>query len=259
MATKETSRKSVDAPRPRGRPPKAESAIGTKADLTRDAIIDKALLLTKESPLSDVSMVQLAREFDVAPGLIHYYIGNRDNLISGVLNRYYRERVRGLNPPTENWQSDVEEIAKATFALSKRYPGVAQYLASHNRFRLFQQVQPDETDYGVVFFDHVTGAFLKAGFTPEQAALAYHLLMQFLVSSSVAHISQQLPAQHRDFIRKKFDALPDDSYSNAKQVGRPFSQLDSSTAFDAGLSILLSGIANWISTGMEKPKRVKAR
>ena len=231
--------------RPRGRPPKSASAINDAAELTRGAIIEKAIAIAKTMPLADISMVQLAREFDVAPGLIHYYIGNRDNLISGVLNLYYRGRLQRLPKLTGDWRSDIENMAHVIVKYSSEYPGVSQYIASHNRFRLFQQVEEGETDYGVVFFDHVARAFLQGDFTPEQAGLAFHLLMQFIVASCMSLVSRQLPADHEKFIRSQFEALSNEEYSAAKTVGAKFAALDFSYTFTSGLNLLLDGFQSW--------------
>ncbi|RJF95487.1 TetR/AcrR family transcriptional regulator [Noviherbaspirillum saxi] len=246
MAKQATVQTVEESPRPRGRPRKTDSAIGSEAELTKSAIIDKAIALARQMPLSDISMVQLAREFDVAPGLIHYYIGNRDNLISGVLNYYYGDRVRRLPALTGHWRNDVEKMANVLLAHATDHPGIAQYIASHNRFRLFQQVGGNETDYGVVYFDYVAQAFLQGGFKPKQVALAFHLLMQFLVASSTAQASRQLPADHKEFIKAKFEELDSAKYPAAKKVGVPFSSLDSKQAFEAGLKLLLDGFAQWL-------------
>lgn len=233
--------------RPRGRPPKNATPIGNEAALTREAIIEKAISLSKIVPLADISMVQLAREFDVAPGLIHYYVGNRDYLISGVLNSYYRGRLQRLPKLTGSWRVDIEKMARVIVKYSSEYPGVAQYIASHNRFRLFQQVDEGETDYGVVVFDYVARAFLQGGFTPEQASLAFHLLMQYLVASSMSLVSRQLPADHEKFIREKFDALSMDQYPAARTVGVKFASLNFSQAFEGGLALLLDGFEKWLN------------
>jgi AcrR family transcriptional regulator len=192
-------------------------------------------------------MVQLAKEFDVAPGLIHYYIGNRDNLISGVLNSYYKGRLRRLPKLTGAWRADIEAMAHVMVKYNVEYAGVAQYIASHNRFRLFQQVDKDEVDYGVVFFDHVAQAFLQGGFTPAQVGLAFHLLMQFIVASCMSLVSRQLPADHEKFIRAQFNALSEEEYPAAKLVGDKFASLDFAQAFGSGLALLLDGFEGWLA------------
>ncbi|WP_088155200.1 TetR/AcrR family transcriptional regulator [Achromobacter xylosoxidans] len=245
------------APRKRGRPPRVESPINGEATLSRATIIERAIALARETSLDQISMVQLARDFGVAPGLIHYYLGGRDKLISGVLNNYYRERLARMPALTGDWRADIETIARLSLAFAVENPGVSTYVASHNRFRLFQDVDSGETDFGAVFFNHVTTAFMQGGFSAEQVALAYHLLAQFLVASSRAEASKQLPVYHRDFIRGRLDAMSADRYPGARYVAEAFSGLNTELAFEAGLRILLDGIAQWAREpgAPAKPKR----
>ncbi|WP_284508076.1 TetR/AcrR family transcriptional regulator C-terminal domain-containing protein [Caballeronia sp. GAOx1] len=238
-------------PRRRGRPPKAASAIGAEPILSRNVIIERASEMARETPLDQVSMVQLAKEFGVAPGLIHYYLGSRDDLISGVLNSYYRRRLEALPALTGDWRPDVEKIARTSYALARDMPGVSLYIASHNRFRLFQSVGPGETDYGLALFNHTTSCFLQGGFSAQQTALAYHLLAQYLLSSSVSAAGRQSPAEHSAYIRGKFDAAPDDRYPAAKLVGKEFSELSADRAFDEGLRLLLDGFEQWLGPGID--------
>ena len=242
-----TARKSAApaAPRKRGRPPRVESPIDAEAALSRAAILARAIALSKQTPLDQLSMVQLAREFGVAPGLIHYYLGGRDALVSGVINNYYRERLARMPALTGDWRADIESVARISLDVARENPGVSVYVATHNRFRLFQDVDPGETDYGAAFFNYVTTAFMQGGFTADEVALAYHLLAQFLVASSRAEAAHQLPAQHRDFILQRLEGMPADQYPGARFVSHAFAGLDAERAFAVGLSILLDGIAQW--------------
>lgn len=232
-------------PRKRGRPPKVEAPLGTAPLLSRNALIDHAAAMTRHTPLDQISMVQIAKDFGVAPGLIHYYLGGREGLISGVMNKYHHGRLEKLPALTGDWRHDVEDIARISFATAADVPGISLYLASHNRFRLFQDVGPGETDYGIAVFNHITSAFLQGGFSPEAAALAYHLLAQFLLASSVAVAGRQSPAEHHQFILEKFEAITDARFEAAKVVGRAFSALDADRAFNEGLRLLLDGFASW--------------
>lgn len=234
-------------PRRRGRPPKVDSPIDAEANLSRVAIIQHAIKLSKSVPIDQISMVQIAKDFGVAPGLIHYYLGSRDNLISGILNHYYRIRMSKMPPLTGDWRADVEEIARTSFSIGRQNPGVSMYIASHNRFRLFQEVGPEEVDYGLAYFNHLTSAYMQGGFSPEQTALAYHLTAQYLVASTTAEAARQLPAYHEAFILKKLESLPAKQYAGASYVSKAFAVLASDTAFESGLAILLNGVAGWLA------------
>jgi len=213
--------------------------------LSRATILQHAIALTKTTPLDEISMVQLAKDFGVAPGLIHYYLGGRDQLVSGVLNDYYRQRLLRAPALTGDWRADMEVIARLSFQVAVDNPGMSMYVASHNRYRLFQDVQPGETDYGLEFFNRMTSAIMQGGFSAEQVALAYHLLAQYLVAASMAEASRQLPAYHQAFIQKKLESVPAEQYPGARYVSKAFSQLSSDTAFEEGLRITLDGIEAW--------------
>jgi AcrR family transcriptional regulator len=238
--------KAAPVARPRGRPPKSAAAIGNEAGLSRSTIIEKVLELTKAEPLQDVSITLIARELGVVPGLIYYYIGNRDNLVSGVMNQFYENRMRTMAPLTGDWRTDVEDIARTNLKLSNKYPGVAHYIvSSRGPYRLFQTVSEHETDFGMVYFDHMSAAFLQGGFTPEQAALAYRLLAQF-VASCFAPRSTAPGVSTAEQVKQRFEELDDESYPSAKTVGAHFSALKTKDLFEAGLELLLDGFETWL-------------
>lgn len=246
------------APRRRGRPSKAEAADPSVTPLiSTQAILDKAVELAMVEPLSDLSIIGLARHFGVTPALIHYYAGSRDDLISGVINRYFMERVEMLRPLTkQNWRSNVEDHARAIFDVMKKYGGVLRYLMSHNRFRLFQNVGPGETDYGMEFLNQIASIFRSGGFSAEQSAMGYHLLMQYVMTSAYAEVNRQLPATHSEYILGRIRATPKDRYPGAHYLAVPFSKVDSVSAFNAGLEILLDGMEAWLKKS-SKAKRTQ--
>lgn len=246
------------APRPRqstttpetrrpGRPPAGNSRdLGkVKPLISRENIMDRAAQLAMTEPLNDLSIVGLAREFGVTTALIHYYAGSRDDLISGVINRYFKARVERFEPLTKDWRNNIEAHSRAIFDLTREYGGVLQYLMSHNRFRLFQQVSSGETDYGLVYLNRLGEIFQAGGFTPEQSAMGYHLLAQYLMTAAYADVNRQLPVEHGDYILGRIQSTSKEQFPGAHFIAEPFSRLDSESAFTAGLKILLDGISSW--------------
>lgn len=227
--------------KPRGRPRKPN--VHTDANgLTRESIIQKAAQLAQTESLDEISMVRVAREFGVVPGLIHYYVGNRDELLSGVINQYFRERIAKMPLPSGDWRRDMRDMARASMQSMMKYSGIAGYIATHNRFRLFQMVAPGETDYGLEFFNRVADLMRCGGLPPKAAAMGYHLLMQFIVSSAVSEISGLSPGRHEAFIRGKLAGLDDTRYPGALYIAEDFARLDADETFERGLEMLLDGI-----------------
>lgn len=233
--------------RRRGRPSRAAAPSGDGASvLSRELILDRATALAKVEPLGDISMVGLARELGVTPTLIHYYIGSRDDLISGVANRYFKERLSRLQPLTGKWKEDLWREANQSFKVGVEYGGVLRYMMSHNRFRLFQQVSAGETDYGMLYLNRIAGIFQVGGFSPRHAAIGYHLMSQYVMASSYAEVSRQLPAFHEHYIRSHIDSQPVAQLAGAHYFAEAFSTLDSATSFPEGLRLLLDSFEPWL-------------
>jgi AcrR family transcriptional regulator len=217
--------------------------------LSRAVVVQCAAALAQKEPITEISMVRLARELGVAPALIHYYVGSRDELLSAVMNFAFKERLESLPPPTGDWRADLEAVARTSHRMHARWPGLATYIATHNRFRLFQKVQPGETDYGLAFFDHVGRILQNGGFAKEQAALAYHLLMLFLVGVGAATAQRQTPAEHGEFIVGYVSKSDPRKWPGAAFLSKPFSKIDDRSTLEGGLELLLDGFASWLAAG----------
>lgn len=228
-----------------GRRPKSDGSGA--ADLSRDAVIQCAVALARKEPISELSMVRVAREMGVAPGLIHYYMGSRDDLVSAVMNTAFRERMEALPPIGGNWRADLEGVARSVMKTLARWPGLATYIATHNRSRLFQRVQSGEVDYGLAFFDHIGGILRHGGFPKRQAALAYHLLMLFVMSMAAERENRQTPGEHEEFIVNYVSEFERDSIPGAFFIVEPFAKIDNATTFETGLQLLMDGFENWLS------------
>jgi AcrR family transcriptional regulator len=233
--------------RKRGRPSRQQAADkGGNTTITRERILDAATALAKTEPLGEISMVGLARELGVAPTLIHYYIGSRDDLISGVANRYFKERLSRLQALSGDWKKDLWREAHQSLAMGVEYGGVLRYMMSHNRFRLFQQVSEGETDHGMLYLDRIAGIFKRAGFKPQQAAMGYHLFSQYVMTSAYAQVSRQLPAFHAHYIQDHIASAPEGQMSGAHFFAEAFSTLDSDTVFPEGLKLLINSFEQWL-------------
>jgi len=237
------SDKAASEPRKPGRPSRIADASGSLP--TRAMILHRASELAKAEPVAELSIARLAREFGVTSALIHYYVGSLDDVVSGVINRYFKAWVERAPAPEGDWRTDLENLARLTYAVMVEYGGVPRYILLHNQFRLFQNVAEGETDYGVEFFDRFGKVLKCAKLTPTRAALAYHLIAQFVLSCAHAVVSRQLPGQHEKYVYEKLKATSKESYGGAHFLAKPFSKLDADTTFEAGLQMLLDGIGAW--------------
>src|ERR1700677_1563553 len=232
---------SIKRKRGPGRPPARGGAAMAKAD-----IVHRALGLCHLESLQSVSIVRVANEMGVTPALIHYYVGGRDRLTSGVMNAFYAALVAELPPPTPDWRADLTAVFGTIYDFYIRFGGISAYLMSHNRFRVFQLVDPGERDFGALFFERVIGSIRIAGLSAESTAMYAHLLLQHVLSSAYQQASRQLPEDHQDFLVSRLQNLKPTEAPNTFFVLETFAALGGHEAFRAGLNIIADAI------GMER-------
>jgi AcrR family transcriptional regulator len=208
-------------------------------------MVECAIRIAQSEALTEVSMVRIGKELGVAAGMVHYHLGSRDELISAVINAAFKERLQLLPELTGDWRTDIEGFARSSLTTLERWPGLATYILTENKFRLFQRVQPGEVDYGLAYFDHIGLILKQAGLPGPFAAMAYHLLMLFVSVMAAEKENRQSPQTHGDFITGYLAKFGAGSHEGAAYLAAPFSAIDSPATFDAGMAILLDGFEKW--------------
>jgi hypothetical protein len=234
--------------RRRGRPAGVVNAL-----LNRSTIIAVALPFTKRVPLAELSVVRVARELGVTPALIHYYMpGGRDALTSGVMNAFYKELI-GEWPKIGGvyWREDLEAVASTVYRVHIRYPGVAAYVVSHNKYRMIQEVEKDETDYGLLFFERFTSTVQAIGFDAQNTGIYAHLLVDFITANAHATVRHLWPGEHRDFLDRRLSQLNPSQFPAAHFVRKGLTSLNASEAFTIGLRLFLNALESYRLAGSQ--------
>ena len=229
------------AAKSRGRKPGRPSA-SEKRTVSRQSIILAGLRISKEVPLEDVSIVVVARAIDVTPALIHYYIGGRDWLTSGVMNLFYRNLYRKLPKPTGDWSADIVATARKFFEHIASYPGIAAYLVSHNQFRTFQLVAFGDKDYGVEVLEHLAGVVRQAGLSASRTGTYTHLIRDFVISTAHTMSHKLFPNEYRQFLEERAAKLDPQKHANMLFAKVSPLELDGNAAFEEGISLFMLGL-----------------
>lgn len=240
MSTDKTPAGTKQGTRPRGRPRRKEGNQKSP-EISRASVIEFAFSMTKTERLDALSMVKVAAAMGVSPSLVHYYLDSRDALTSGVINRFFQEICKSTPAPSDDPHLDVKATVYANYLVMLKHPGVVDYLATHNRFRLVQQVQEDEADYGIRAFELLSAAIMRAGYSNRDAAMLGHLVRMFVLSSAQAEANFQTPAFHKAFLDNILERFPQESYPGLHHSLRDFATLDGEDVFNTGLEILLDG------------------
>jgi AcrR family transcriptional regulator len=80
--------------------------------LTRDAIVEAALVLLERDGLQGLSMRRLAQELGAGAASLYWHVGDKEELLSLLLDRIVGE-VEVPEPDPEHWQGTIKEMARS--------------------------------------------------------------------------------------------------------------------------------------------------
>ncbi|MBV9236236.1 MAG: TetR/AcrR family transcriptional regulator C-terminal domain-containing protein [Xanthobacteraceae bacterium] len=210
--------------------------------LDREVILAVGLVLTKSLPLQDVSIVRVARELDVTPASIHYYLEGRDALTLGIVTLFIHDLLAEWPQPRSSWKPDLEAVATAIYRHYVRYPGIAAYFAAQNRFRVFIPAGEQRgAEHLHRFLERYFAAIAAVGLNARRSAVYSLVLIQFIIAAAHATASHQLPGE-QDELGAVMAALDRRSYPNIHRMRASYLGLAGDDAFRAGLHLILAGL-----------------
>ena len=220
-----------------GRPPSSE-----KGGTSRRSILRTALKLSKSVALQDISIIVVARSMGVTPALIHYYIGGRDWLTSGIMNLFYQNVLKKWPEPTGDWEQDVRNGAKRFYDSLIEYPGIAAYLVSNHQFRIFQLTAFGDRDYGAEMLNRLVGDIRSAGLSAQRTGIHTQIIHEFVMSTANQATHDLMPADHNQFYEEKLAALDPVKMEHIIFGKVAPLQLDADSLFNEGMSLFILGI-----------------
>lgn len=226
----------------RSRTSKSPDLKEAAGPLNRELILQAAYHLAHTTPLQDVSIALVSKHLGVSPGLIHYYVGTREWLTSGVMNKFYEIMYNSLPQPSSDWQETLISAAKTMYKLWIEVPGITKYVVGDNAYRTFQLVDSDTLDYGLEVIERFTVLIRRAGSSKKKTGLYAHLIKDFIVSAALAHVTHAYPSQHRELIVDRTAKIARARYPALFYTKDSLIALDAEEAFMIGLHSFLLGL-----------------
>ena len=93
--------------------------------LTREAIVDAALVLLERDGIAGLSMRKLAQELGTGAASLYWHVRDKEELLSLLLDRIVGE-ADVPEPDPENWQEQVKELLRAARRLLSERRDAAQ-------------------------------------------------------------------------------------------------------------------------------------
>ena len=215
-----------DPPWWRKRPERASE----RRPLTRDAIVDAALVLLDREGIAGLSMRKLAQELDVGAASLYWHVADKEELLSLLLDRIVGE-AELPEPDPENWREQVKELGRENRRLLQRHRDAAQI--SLGRIPVGPESMP--------VLERNLAILVAAGLPARVVALAADMFALyvggFAFEESMGN-EQADPEQFAAYLR----SLPADEFPTLVALADDLVAGDTDERFEFALELLIRGL-----------------
>jgi AcrR family transcriptional regulator len=145
----------------------ADSRPAARVPLSRERVLDAAVLLADEAGIESLSMRKLARELGVEAMSLYNHVANKRDLVDGIVDLALNEIE--LPPAVEEWDVAIRKCAISAHETLLRHPWACSLVMSPSTFRI-------EGSPRVRYMEWLLRRLREAGFSPELTYHAYHAL-----------------------------------------------------------------------------------
>src|SRR5579875_1290868 len=208
-----------------------------RADLSRDAIVERAMQLADAEGLEAVTIRRLATELGVTPMALYWHVKNKDELLDAMGDALF-ESI-DLSALTEGtWDEQLEATVRAMVEALRRHPTCTPLA-----FRRVLACEP-----GQQLTEHVLRLLRTAGFDPRRTAnIATHSLQTAIMlvlgepGAEPGTTTEEAEAR-LDAKRAALRRLPADRYPYIREMAEDMLECkDSDGYYDFGVALFVSG------------------
>ncbi|QOC93450.1 TetR/AcrR family transcriptional regulator [Micromonospora craniellae] len=204
--------------------------------LSRDAVVDAAIDITRSAGLSAVTMRAVAARFDVTAMALYRHVADREELVRLVADRI-GELIHPQTPPDASWEQRARDWAMTQHEVLRRHPGVAAWLidngpAGPQAYRLLELLVATLSDAG---FDDATVARGAAAIT------SWTFTRVAIEDSADVRVRRRASNRAAAFV-DGLTGVDAAAHPTATRVGREFFTLPLPELFRGGLDLILAGL-----------------
>jgi AcrR family transcriptional regulator len=210
--------------------------------LTQEAIVEAAIKVLDAEGLHGFSMRRVADELNTGAASLYWHVGSKDGLFDLIFEEVIGEQLEGIpDADPQQWQEQLKEVARAMRRTILRHRDIVQLSIGRipmgpNALRMSERVL----------------AILRAGGVPDELAVQSYLLMISAVNGFTmdeAGYETEAPEgappaeEAAKMVETYFSSLPDEQFSNLKEVAEHFAITDQDARFDLLIDLFVDGIA----------------
>lgn len=216
--------------------PRAATAAAAKSDLSRAAIVERALTVMDADGPDAVTIRRIAQEFAVTPMALYWHVANKDELLAAMGDAL----LEGVVPPptTGSWVVQLRGVVEGLIAGLSRHPAAAELV--------FPRILV--TEPGLRLTEFTLALLEDAGFTRQQAAdlarMGLQTAMMLVVQRPGAESETALDERDALLAEKRahIEQLPADLYPHVRAAAVPLTDCDDEDAYYTfGVDLYLEG------------------
>jgi TetR/AcrR family tetracycline transcriptional repressor len=214
--------------------------------LTRAAIIDRAMALADAEGIDAVTIRRLGQEFGVTPMALYWHVKNKDELLDAMGDELFAD-VEAEFDPALPWTEQLRAAVTGLVAMLRAHPGSLSLV--------YRRVLISES--GLRLTEVVLGLLRDAGFGVRQSAeLATSALQTaiMLVSSepgAEVGVPPDDMAAHLDAKRAAMGLLPADKYPRIREAAEFMLHCDDPEIYyNTGIALFVEGARAMLELGV---------
>jgi TetR/AcrR family transcriptional regulator, tetracycline repressor protein len=212
------------------------STTAGKGDLSRDAIVERALTVMDTEGPDAVTIRRIAQEFGVTPMALYWHVANKDELLAAMGDAL----LANVTPPpaTGSWSVQLRGVVENLIENLSQHPAAAGLV--------FPRVLV--TEPGLRLTEFTLTLLEDAGFSREQAADLARMGLQtaMMLVTQLPGGENQAAQEERDALlaekRAHIENLPADLYPHVRAAAVPLTDCDDETAYYSfGVDLYIEG------------------
>jgi TetR/AcrR family tetracycline transcriptional repressor len=208
----------------------------TKSDLSRAAIVERALSVMDAEGPDAVTIRRIAQECGVTPMALYWHVANKDELLAAMGDALLAEAAPP--PATGSWSTQLRGVVEVLVAELSKHPAAAELV--------FPRILV--TEPGLRLTEFTLALLEDAGFTREQAADLARMGLQtaMMLVTQLPGAENQSARDQRDAVlaekRAHVEGLAQDLYPHVRAAADALIDCDDEAAYYAfGIDLYLEG------------------
>jgi len=205
--------------------PRTAPATRAKVELSREAIVERALTVMDAEGPDAITIRRIAQEFGVTPMALYWHVANKDELLAAMGDAL----LAGVRPPapTGPWFVQLRAVVENLIENLAQHPAAAELV-----FPRILNVEP-----GLQITEFTLALLQEAGFSREQSADLARMALQtaMMLVTQLPGAESQAAQEERDALlaqkRAYVESLPADQYPHVQAAAHALTNCEDETAY----------------------------